>query len=97
MFGPATTVIHHGSYATMILLFTGLAALITRLPAFLSYFLLAFQIVVFAVTWILTTPLTPPNSLIVAPNIFVILLIVATSVSLAKVLARLSQEQLLSP
>ena len=97
MFGPATTVIHHGSYATMILLFTGLAALIARLPAFLSYFLLAFQIVVFAVTWILTTPLTPPNTLIVAPNIFVILLIVATSVSLAKVLARLSQEQLLSP
>ncbi len=96
MFGPATTVIHQGSYATMILLFTGLAVIITKLPALLGYFLLGFQIVLFAVTWILTTPPNLPNTLMVAPNIPMILLITVAIVSLAKVLGRLSQEQLLT-
>jgi hypothetical protein len=56
MFGPASTVIHQGSYATVLLLFAALAAWLATLPGRLPYVLLVGQGTVFALGWLLTLP-----------------------------------------
>jgi hypothetical protein len=56
MFGPGSTVIHQGSYATVILLFASLAAWITSLRGWLPYLLLVAQGALFAAGWLLTSP-----------------------------------------
>jgi hypothetical protein len=56
MFGPGTTVVHQGSYATSLLLLAALAAWLAVLPPRPGYALLALQGTVFAATWVLTSP-----------------------------------------
>lgn len=91
MFGPATTVIHQGSYATMILLFTGLGIVVASIPGWLPYFFLSLQILTFAVTWIFTTPLVRPNMLMFIPNIPISILAIVTFICVVKVLNNISQ------
>jgi hypothetical protein len=64
LFGPGSTVIHQGSYATFLLLFATLAAWLTALPGRWPVVLLAAQGVVFGWGWLLTSPANsfgPPN------------------------------------
>jgi len=77
MFGPSTTVIHQGSYATMMLLFTSLAVFLTQLPQWLCYALLSLQILLFTFDWIVTASLGFGNQVMVTPNgwILVIMLL----------------------
>jgi hypothetical protein len=56
MFGPETTVIHQGSYATLLLIFAALAAWLTTLPGRLPYALLTAHGTLFVWTWLLTSP-----------------------------------------
>ncbi len=56
MFGPGTTVIHQGSYATLLLLLVALAAWLAALPGWLPYVALAAQGGLFALTWLFTSP-----------------------------------------
>jgi hypothetical protein len=56
MFGPGTTVVHQGSYATMLLLFASLAAWLAVLPGRLPYVVLVAQGVLFTITWLITSP-----------------------------------------
>ncbi|MGK5090506.1 hypothetical protein WDW89_00665 [Deltaproteobacteria bacterium TL4] len=53
MFGPNSTVNHQSAYALLILLGTGLGALITLLPRYLVYGLWLFHFYNFNTTWIL--------------------------------------------
>jgi hypothetical protein len=82
MFGPGTTVIHQGSYATVLLLFAALAAWLTTLPTWLTGLLLLLQGAVFTVGWLLTSPANgygPPNLFMIplAVGFFVALVAVA--------------------
>jgi len=79
MFGSGTTSIHQGSYATMILLFIGLATLLTKLSRWMCYSLLAFQSVVFVTNWVITSSFSTSDRLIVAPNIFMLGLMVIST------------------
>lgn len=90
MFGPATTSVHQGSYATMILLFTGLGIVIASVPGWLPYFFLCFQVFAFTVTWILTTPPVLPNMLLCIPNIPLIILAVVNFIVIVILLQKLS-------
>jgi len=90
MFGPATTIIHQGSYATMMLLFTGLALFIAGLPRFLTYFFLALQITIFAVIWVFTLPPIAAAPFALIPNLWTIVLAVAALTGIIKTLHRLS-------
>ncbi len=56
MFGPGTTVVHQGSYATSLLLMAAPAAWLAALPPRLAHVLLALQAAVFTATWLLTSP-----------------------------------------
>jgi hypothetical protein len=56
MYGPGATVIHQGSYATVLLLFVGLAAWITTLPRSMGYLILAAQGLLFSIGWLFTSP-----------------------------------------
>jgi hypothetical protein len=56
MFGPGSTVIHQGSYATLLLLFASLAAWLTTLPGWLPYAILIGQGLLFSVVWLFTSP-----------------------------------------
>jgi hypothetical protein len=96
IFGPGTTSIHAGSYATMMLLFVGLSMLVTRLPNLVTYFLLSIHIVNFVTTWILTTPPRSAQTLITAPNVPLILLAIAASIGIAQNLIKLSKSSNLS-
>jgi hypothetical protein len=74
MFRPGSTVIHQGSYATVLLLFAALAGWLAILPGRLPYALLVAQAAVFAVAWVLTSPANgfgPPNPVMI---VFAILL-----------------------
>jgi hypothetical protein len=64
LFGPGQTVIHHGSYATMILLFVGLGAWVMTGPKVLTWILLGTQIALFIHTWILSKPPVDPDALL---------------------------------
>jgi hypothetical protein len=54
MFGPATTVIHQGSYLTMLLLFLGLGAILVHMPPKWLRLVIAAQATYFAIVWIIT-------------------------------------------
>lgn len=56
MFLPNTALIHQGSYATMLLLFTALAALLSSLPARLFLPICAWQVLGFCLTWLASVP-----------------------------------------
>jgi hypothetical protein len=56
MFGPGTTVVHQGSYATVLLLFASLAAWLTALPGRLPYVVVVAQGILFSVAWLFTSP-----------------------------------------
>jgi hypothetical protein len=56
MFGPGTTLIHQGSYATMLLLFTGLAMAVATLPRWLWAVLFAAHLLSFALVWLPCPP-----------------------------------------
>jgi hypothetical protein len=56
MFGPGSTVIHQGSYATVLLLLAALAAWLTTLPPRVAYVILFLQGTLFACGWLLTSP-----------------------------------------
>jgi len=71
MFGPSTTVIHQGSYATMMLLFTSLAIALTQLPQWLCYSLLSLQIVLFSFTWSVSASIGFGPMVMGAPNFWV--------------------------
>ena len=73
LFGPGGTVIHHGSYATMMLLFAGLGALVARLPTLLICFFVGLQAVIFAGAWLLEIPAegSLPTAMLV-PNLFML-------------------------
>ncbi|KGF72013.1 hypothetical protein DO97_13335 [Neosynechococcus sphagnicola sy1] len=90
MFGPGTTVIHQGSYATMTLLFVGLSILMSRLPQWLAALLLGIHIASFFVIWILTTPNLPAHTLLGAPNFLAILIAVLATVGMVKILSDLA-------
>lgn len=90
MFGPATTVIHQGSYATVILLFVGLTALLTQLPRLLVYIALAFQTVVFVTNWLISTTFRSVDRLPTAPNIFLLGLMLLSFVGIIYILRRLT-------
>ncbi len=94
MFGPGTTIIHQGSYATMLLLFTGLALLISGLPRFLVYFLLTLHITLFVVIWAVTLPSIASATLAPIPKLGMAVLAIATLMGIIKTLHRLSQQEL---
>jgi len=52
MFGPATTLLHQGSYATMLLLFAALGALLSTLPRWLIRTAVAVQALYWVVVWV---------------------------------------------
>jgi hypothetical protein len=52
MFMPGSSIIHQGSYATMLLLLGGLAMLVAHLPRGLALALWIAQTVIFAATWV---------------------------------------------
>jgi hypothetical protein len=56
MFGPGTTIIHHGSYGTFLLLFTILATGLTALHPWLCHSILVAQVAWFFLVWIITSP-----------------------------------------
>jgi hypothetical protein len=56
MFGPGSTVVHQGSYATLLLLFVSLAAWIATMPGWLPYAILFGQGILFGVVWLFTAP-----------------------------------------
>lgn len=82
MFGPGSTVIHQGSYATVLLLLTALAAWLTTLPTRLAYFVLTLQGMLFTIGWLLTSPandygLANPVMIALAVGFFAVLVKVA--------------------
>ncbi|MBW4693680.1 MAG: hypothetical protein KME27_18200 [Lyngbya sp. HA4199-MV5] len=91
MFGPATTVLHQGSYATIMLLFTGLAGVMTRLPPLLVSAMLAFQTVWFAMNWLSAPSLSTQTDLMMAPNIFLSGLAVLCLLGIGQILRRVAQ------
>ncbi|WP_421658850.1 hypothetical protein [Leptothermofonsia sp. ETS-13] len=97
MFGPAATTIHLGSYATMILLFTALAALVTPLPRLLCYALLSFQIVRFILDWVVLTAVSSDTIVMVAPNTWLFGVAVVSTIATIFLLYRLFQESLPHP
>jgi hypothetical protein len=56
MFGPGTTVLHHGNYTPVLLIFAILAAAIARLPRGFRYWVLALQLGYFLLVWIVFCP-----------------------------------------
>jgi hypothetical protein len=68
MFGPGSTMVHQGSYATVLLLLAPLAAWLTTLPGWLPSILLTVQGAIFAIGWLLTSPANQfgvPNALMI--------------------------------
>jgi hypothetical protein len=53
MFGPGTTMIYQGAFATVILLFVGLATAVSRLPNVLVGVLLAIQVLDIIIIWLI--------------------------------------------
>jgi len=56
MFGPGTTIIHHGAYGTFLLLFAVLATGLTALRPWLCHGILVMQVGWFFLVWIITSP-----------------------------------------
>lgn len=105
MFGPGTTVIHQGSYATMILLFAGLGIVVSSLPGWLTYSFLLIQIFAFSLTWVLTPtpvftgilnfmPNLPTVIVGIMPNIPVTILGIFALAGIAIIFKKLSQQSM---
>ncbi len=94
MFGPGTTHIFQGSHATMILLFTGLAMMVTSVHRLLSYLLVAAGAALFAWVWVFTTPPRPPSDILAVPDLTMIGL---AALALAALVALLVKVSRLSP
>jgi hypothetical protein len=89
MFGPATTVIHQGPYATFLLIFALLAYWIVSLPLPWAILLVALHVGWFLVVWVFTSPANGyalPNDVLIVLSI----LIAASIGALARRLARIS-------
>lgn len=56
MFTPGTTIVHLGSYATVLMLFVVLALPLSRLSRPAQWALIAAQVLSFVVVWVLTAP-----------------------------------------
>lgn len=56
MFGPGTTVLHHGSYACILLFAAALAASVTSVRITYTRLILALQVTDLALVWLLTSP-----------------------------------------
>jgi hypothetical protein len=56
MFGPGTTVLHHGSYASFLLLSAILARCLQSLPRLWPAILLLVQTVWFLLVWVISSP-----------------------------------------
>jgi hypothetical protein len=67
MFGPGTTAIHQGSYATMMLLITGLSITLTALPDFLIFLMLGLHSLFFLNVWIISTYTLEKTDYFLAP------------------------------
>ena len=93
LFGPGQTTLTHSSYATMMLLFTGLSILVSELPRWLSSGFLLIQIISFITVWIVTTPPVSANTLPAVPNLFMIALAICLAVLIFKVLFQLSKQR----
>jgi len=98
LFGPGATVNHHGSYATMMMMFVALGYALGRLPASLTYFLLGGQVTIFAGAWLLDIPArnVPPTAML-APNFPMIVLVGLTFVGLIGILRQLARSHLPQP
>lgn len=82
IFNPGTTSIHSGSYATMFLLFTGLAIMMATLPQWLCYTLLCWHGISFAATWLFTVPANTADNI----NIPMVILAGLTFINIANLL-----------
>jgi len=56
MFGPGSTVVHQGSYTTVLLLFVSLSAWLATLPGLWPYVILTLQAALLAWGRVLTSP-----------------------------------------
>ncbi|QZZ21444.1 hypothetical protein J5X98_02945 [Leptothermofonsia sichuanensis E412] len=91
MFGPATTGVQSASFATIMILFTGLAVLLTGLPRRVVYGLLAFQGAVFKFNWIIATTFIAPNQFMVAPDLLMLVTSAIATGLLSSLLYKLSR------
>ena len=82
IFGPGTTVIHAGSYATMLLLFVGLGAWVATGPRWLAGLVLVGQVGLFFATWILPPPQPFPDALWPGPNLTMIGIAIAATIGI---------------
>ena len=98
LFGPGQTIVHHGSYATTILLFVGLSTLLSRLPRFVKYVLIFTQLIVFANTWIgWSVPAQYSSTIVYTPNIPMLILSAVIFIGLLEILIQLSYSSTKSP
>ena len=72
MFGPGTTLVFQGSYATMLLLFAGLASYLAGLPRVVALLLLTLQVAYFVTVWIASTPPRPLSDILPVPDLSMI-------------------------
>lgn len=94
LFGPATTIVLAGSYATMLLLFVGLGALLTQIPRPIIYTLLGIHLSIFLVTWVLSPPIPLPErtpTLFPGPNLTMMLYAIAATAAIAIALFKISK------
>lgn len=92
MFGPGTTHVFQGSHATMILLFFGLAVLVTAVHRLVSYALAVAGACYFSAIWVFSTPPHPPSDLLPLPNMSMVLLAVLALLGLLAALYRLAKQ-----
>ncbi|UBF28438.1 hypothetical protein K9N68_11520 [Kovacikia minuta CCNUW1] len=94
MFGAGVSEIHVGSYATMLLLFAALAAVLSKLPKWLCYMLLFFHIAVFVNDWLVATYTSSGDILMVSPSFWMVGVTIASTISLIIILYKLSKNPL---
>jgi hypothetical protein len=78
MFIPGSDVIHQGSYATMMLIFTILICAINLLPRFIKWVVIALQLALFSIIWVLGVYRQNTNSMALA-----ILLLIAGGLTIS--------------
>ncbi len=91
MFGPGTTHVFQGSHAAMILLFTGLAVLVTSVHWLVSLVVAAASAVYFAAIWVFSTPPHPPSDILPLPNLSMVILACLALVTLLGLLWRVAK------
>jgi hypothetical protein len=86
MFGPGSTVVHQGSYATFLLFFVCLAARVSSLPGRWPYLLLAVHGALFLMGWLLTSPANDfgvPNFFMISLAVIFLALLVSVALGAA--------------